>query len=468
MDYVGRLNTPLAVGPWPIFAADGFTTVPGEADDTDWTLYRNGDVYAVKDGVNDELVVVAELVAKPGRYKATYTPREPGNYTLEVRHPGANGGTAVHFEAVIRVDSVTLTEVGGFAVVPLLRGVSPTGEIVEFRVRFVLPDGTAFDPYELRKVEIRDAATDRLLFVVGAADIEGLGDGIYRVFSPLVIGQPITLRDRWYFRAFDGTETIRDFVRVVAEPVAVDDLLITVERLKRNETGGDDHLDGEGNPYPDQTYIEMIQGATAELAGQCDIVLKPTQFIERHDYRIDHYMEFGWFELDKRPVAEIVAVRARWPNGDTLFDIPPDWIVNLSPNFAQFNLVPQSGPLHTALAQNARGIGLMIPGMNSYWPGLFEVTYRAGFDVGKVPAHIQKAIALLAAIDFYNLSGEQVMGSGLQGWSIGVGGLSQSVTTTNSSTNAGHGAAILEFRRTLKILVGQIRQQYHGVSIGCG
>lgn len=467
MDYVGKLNQPLAVGPWPLFAADGYTAVEGEADATDWTLYRDGDVFAVKGGVNDDLVVIVELVAKPGRYRATFTPRDPGNYTLEIRHPGADGGAAVHFEAVIRVDSVTLTDMGGFAVVPLLRGVAGISEIVELRVRFVLPDGTPFDPFELRKVEIRDAATDKLLFVIGADDIDPIGDGVYRVFTPLAIARPITLRDRWFFRGFQGGEVTREFTRVVAEAVAVDDLLITIERLKRNEAGGDDHLDGDGNPYTDQTYIEMIQGAQDELASELDITLTPKQFVELHDYRIDHYAEFGWFELDRKPVAEILKVRAKWPNGDTLFEIPLEWVVNVSPNFAQFNLVPQSGPLHTALAQNARGVGLMIPGMNQSWPGLFEITYRAGFDVGKVPARIQKAIALLAAIDFYNLSGEQVMGSGLQGWSIGVGGLSQSVTTTNSSTNAGHGAVILEYRKTLKKLIPEIRRQYHGVSIGC-
>jgi len=467
MDYVGRLNQPLAIGPWPIFAADGFTTVPGEAEDTDWTLYRNGDVHAVNGGVNDELVVVAELDAKPGRYKATYTPREPGNYTLEVRHPGANGGAAVHFEAVIRVDSVTLTEVGGFAVVPLERGVAAVGNLVEFRVRFVLPSGDPFDPFELRKVELRDAGTDRLVATVGAADIDALGAGIYRVFTPLAVGASVTLRDRWYFRGFDGPEVTREFTRVVAEAVAAGDLLVSIERLKRQELGGVDLRHNDGSPFSDQDFIESITEATDRLAAELDIVLVPTAITERHDYRIDHYMEFGWFELDKVPLAEITAVRARWPNGDTLFEIPKDWLVVLNPNYGQFNLVPQSGPLHTALAQNARGIGLMIPGMNSYWPGLFEISYRAGFDVGKVPPRIGKAIALTAAIDNLNKAGEMIIGSGIASQSISIGGLSQSVSTTSSATNAGHGALILEYRKTLKEMLPAIRRQYHGVGIGC-
>lgn len=467
MDYVGRINVPLVIGPWPIFAADGFTAVEGQAGATDWTLYRDGDVYAAAGGPNAGVVTVTELVAKPGRYRATFIPPGPGNYTLEIRHPGANGGSAVHFEAVIRVDSVTMSDLGGFAVVPLMRGVAAVGTLVEFRVRFVLPDGASFEPFELRKVELSDASTGRVLFIIGADGIDPLGDGTYRVFPPLAIGQPITMRDRWFFKGFDGGEVTREFTRLVAEDVAVDDLLISIDRLKRNEAGGDDHLTGDGKPYPVDTYREMIRGATDQLAAECDIVLTPTRIVESHDYRLDHYMEFGWFELDRTPTAEILSVRARWPNGDTLFDIPLDWVVMVSGSFSQFNIVPQSGPLHTALAQNARGVGMMVPTMNQTWPGLFEIMYRAGFDVGNVPARIQKAIALLAAIDFYNLSGEQLNGLGLASWSIGIGGLSQSINTTNSPSYAGHGAVIGEYRKILSKLIPEIRRQYHGVSIGC-
>ena len=467
MDYVGRINVPLVIGPWPIFAADGFTAVEGQAGATDWTLYRDGDVYAAAGGPNAGLVAVSELVAKLGRYRATFTPPGPGNYTLEVRHPGADGGAAVHFEAVIRVDSVTLSDMGGFAVVPLERGVATVGNVVEFRVRFVLPDGTPFEPFELRKVDLLDAATDRIVATIGAANIDALGQGTYRVFTPLAVGAPVSLRDRWWFRGLDGPETNREFGRVVAESIAVGDLLISIERLKRQELGGADLRGNDGRPFSDQDFIESITEATDRMAAELDIILAPTRIVERHDYRLDHYMEFGWFELDKNPVAEILSVRAKWPNGDTLFDIPLDWVVMVSGNFSQFNLVPQSGPLHTALAQNARGVGMMVPTMNQTWPGLFEIAYRAGFDVGKVPPRIAKAIALTAAIDNLNKAGEMILGSGIASQSISIGGLSQSVSTTSSATNAGHGALIIEYRKTLKELLPAIRRQYHGVGIGC-
>lgn len=87
-------------------------------------------------------------------------------------------------------------------------------------------------------------------------------------------------------------------------------------------------------------------------------------------------------------------------------------------------------------------------------PNFFEVTYCTGFD--KVPDFLMYAIKTLATIPLFNIFGDIVFGAGLASFSLSLDGLSQSLATTNSSTNAGFGARVLNYTKELKTHVDNL------------
>jgi hypothetical protein len=456
----GKIGQPVRIQA-PIYELDGVTRKAGVAADVDVQVLVGGVDAALASTVN-------EIATDAGpEYLVTFTPLVEGLHTVRIRY----APTMTDLGDEVQVWRHNFNDLAGFTVLPLARAAVDVGNAVELRVRFVLNDGTPFDPFELRQVVITNADTSAVLWTIGAAGIERLAEGEYRVWTPVALGESLTLADRWYFKGFNGSEQSRGFARVVAAVVGATDLLVTVERLKRHELGGVDLTDNDGNPLALETFEESIREATDELAARLDIKLAPEVVTEHHDYDLSRWSMFGWTEVDHRPLREVLKVEASYQGSGYVLPFPVEWINIVDPDFGQFNVVPQTGTLEqflTMQAGNAVGslMPVLHPGGSPWWPNLFHVTYRAGFDVGKVPPRIQKAIALKAGIEILNIAGEMIIGSGIASQSISIGGLSQSVSTTSSATNAGHGALIIQFTNQLKELIPAIRRQYHGVSFG--
>ena len=96
-------------------------------------------------------------------------------------------------------------------------------------------------------------------------------------------------------------------------------------------------------------------------------------------------------------------------------------------------------------------------------PSFWEVTYCTGFDV--VPEFLMYAISMTATLRLFNIFGDIVLGAGLASFSLSLDGLSQSLATTNSATNSGFGARVLNYTKELKDIVNQLIGQYRGINI---
>ena len=78
--------------------------------------------------------------------------------------------------------------------------------------------------------------------------------------------------------------------------------------------------------------------------------------------------------------------------------------------------------------------------INAQVPNYWHIEYETGFC--KVPADLINLIGLLASINLFHIMGDLILGAGIASQSIGIDGLSQSISTTSSATNAGYGARI--------------------------
>lgn len=96
-------------------------------------------------------------------------------------------------------------------------------------------------------------------------------------------------------------------------------------------------------------------------------------------------------------------------------------------------------------------------------PNYWRVTYCTGFD--KVPSDLVNFIGKLAAINIFHILGDLIIGAGIASQSIGIDGLSQSIATTSSATNAGYGARIIGYTNDLKLSLPKLDSYYKGPSM---
>lgn len=83
-----------------------------------------------------------------------------------------------------------------------------------------------------------------------------------------------------------------------------------------------------------------------------------------------------------------------------------------------------------------------------------------------VPSGLIQAIGYIAAALPLDTAGDLIAGAGIGSFSIGVDGLTQSVATTSSATNAGYGAKLISYRNQVKQIIQTYKSEYKKPMIG--
>tara|TARA_Y100000034_G_C6889457_1_gene408917 strand:- start:496 stop:1845 length:1350 start_codon:yes stop_codon:yes gene_type:complete len=239
------------------------------------------------------------------------------------------------------------------------------------------------------------------------------------------------------------------------------DLLLTIDELADIYLFGATLTNDDGNPFPDRMFRHYIEAATDWLAKELDIQLIATDISEElHDHFAKDYGRWGYFQLHEYPIIGIDEVKFQYPSMTDEVIISDDWIVLCDGGV--------SGVIQVVPGQGNIADVLLIPGMlMPLWsgatgrvPGIWKISYRAGFEPGECPADLKHAIAMQAAIGVFNIAGDLIAGAGIANKSISVPGLSQNVGTTSSATNSGYGARIIEYQKELKEMLPNLRRFY--------
>lgn len=255
-------------------------------------------------------------------------------------------------------------------------------------------------------------------------------------------------------------------------------LIMSVEELKELYLFGVDLTDGDGNPYPDRLFEHYIRSAVAWLEKELDIpILARTFTDELHDHYAADYGRWGYFQLRNFPIVipdgtvlgepfdpvtnpSPVQVSFQYPSQDSEVEILQQWVVVVEEGTTGvIQIVPGQGNIADVL---------LIPGsLMPLWsgafgrvPGVWRFTYRAGFEVGDLPADLKHAIGMHASIGVFNIAGDLIAGAGIANISISVPGLNQNIGTTSSATNSGYGARIIEYQKELKEMLPNLRRYY--------
>lgn len=284
-----------------------------------------------------------------------------------------------------------------------------------------------------------------------------------------VFRDPTGLDSHWYRYSYFNAKTGAESAQGAAVQGQTDPALevVSIPELKENYLFGVELSDDSGRPYPNNMFRWYIKAAVSWLEHALDIPLRPLVVTaERVDFYREQFAKFQFFKTKYAPLISVEEVRLTYPTqAEATRIFPAEWIQpNLEAGFIE--IVPGSGSLAMPFFG---GGGLLLPtiygGMTRSVPHIMEVDYTAGFARGRVPEAIKHVAAMLAACGPLNIAGDLIAGAGVASYSMGLDGLSQSVSTTASATNAGYGARIIQYQKDIKAMVPELRNYYRGIRI---
>jgi hypothetical protein len=255
----------------------------------------------------------------------------------------------------------------------------------------------------------------------------------------------------------------------LSEPRLGDDTstanIMTVEELKTIYLFGLDLTNDAGEPFPDQMFEWGIRWAIGIVERQLDILVRPTVFVDqRYDYYRGDYLYWTIINLRENPVISVEGVKVTWPTNTTVIDFPKDWI-QLRADSGQVNIVPTSGTLSQVLFTAGGSFLPLVASGRDFVPNILAVDYTAGFPEGQVPIEIRDLIGKYAAFTPLNVAGDLIVGAGIASKSVSIDGLSQSINTTSSATNAGYGARLTQYTKEIKDVLPMLRRYYKRLNL---
>jgi hypothetical protein len=241
------------------------------------------------------------------------------------------------------------------------------------------------------------------------------------------------------------------------------DLLLTAQQVKDTFLFGVNLTDDDGNEMPNALIEFYIRSAQAWIQRELGIMLHSTNIVnESHDYYYDDYTNFGHVKLLHYPVQEVSRYSIQFPVSNTVLEFDPRWFKTDSVG-GQVNLIPTEGTFSAILmGQGGVYLPLLYSGRD-YIPYIVFIDYKAGFEESDVPPDILELIGMKAAMGPLNIAGDLIVGAGIASKSLSIDGLSQSIGTTSSATNAGYGARIIQYEKTIKQLLNTIRLNLRGI-----
>lgn len=194
------------------------------------------------------------------------------------------------------------------------------------------------------------------------------------------------------------------------------------------------------------------------------------KFIEQSmDYYRDDYWNKFPILRTKLPVKKPLSL-AGMLNGIEQIRYPGDWLNSKKDSegnyYKKIHMVP------TGSISGSSG-SVLLSGITAYYgmtayndiPNYFTVQYLTGFDLGHIPFDLIDLVGKYAAIKIFHIAGDIVLGQGgLTSISLGVDGLSQSISTAASSSGSAYGARIKAYLTDIDVYLKRLKSYYKGIN----
>ena len=218
----------------------------------------------------------------------------------------------------------------------------------------------------------------------------------------------------------------------------------------------------DGKVISAQMMEFYIDAATEETENSLDIKIMPQIISESNDFWYDDYRAWGYSRW-QYPIKAAFALTGFLGDVEQIV-YPSEWLSSRKTNGNLFGrnmyLVPTNGTA-TSSSVVYSGVSPSIGFFGNrqvpnYWTGV----YCTGFD--KAPKDLLNFIGKLASINVFHILGDIILGAGIASQSIGIDGLSQSIATTSSATNAGYGARVSGYIADNKLAYPKLKGYYKG------
>lgn len=217
----------------------------------------------------------------------------------------------------------------------------------------------------------------------------------------------------------------------------------------------------DGRPMSDETIYFYIESAQREIETYLDIKLIPQTFRETLHYRYDDIIKWGRMKTTY-PVVEPISMKGRLGNVHRI-EYPKEWLVSRQTSddtyFRVINIVPSSSPIVNT--PTMLGVMPMTMYSNDAIPFYWDIEYTTGYK--KIPYDLVNFIGKLAACNVFNNLGDLILGAGIASQSIGIDGLSQSISTTSSAENSGYSSRVKAYLADLKESLPRVVSRYRGI-----
>lgn len=247
-----------------------------------------------------------------------------------------------------------------------------------------------------------------------------------------------------------------------------EEIVMSPEELMSLYFYGINITSNDGSKISNDVIRFQIKAAQQEVEKHLEIRLVPKLIEQSIDYfRSDYWQSFPILRT-KLPVKKPLSMIG-FLNGIEQIKYPPQWLNTKKDSeghyFKKIHVIPTGSTVGNSSGVILSGITAYY-GMASYSdiPNYFDVQYVTGFDVDNIPYDVLDLVGKLAAIRMFHIAGDLVLGNGLSSISLGVDGLSQSVSTTKSSNSSAYGARITSYLKDIEATSKRLKVFYKSLN----
>lgn len=220
----------------------------------------------------------------------------------------------------------------------------------------------------------------------------------------------------------------------------------------------------DGTVLNDETIKFHIKAAQQEIEKYLEIRLNITLIDQTIDYFRDDYWNKFPIMKTKLPVKTPLSLMG-FLNGVEQIRYPREWM-NVKKDsegmyFKKINIIPTGAVTGTSGSVLLSGITAYY-GLTAYndIPNYFSVQYITGFDTDHYPFDIIDLIGKYASIRLFAVLGELPLGAGISSVSLGIDGLSQSLSSTKSGSTSAYQARINQYIKDTDSYLAKLKNFY--------
>lgn len=222
---------------------------------------------------------------------------------------------------------------------------------------------------------------------------------------------------------------------------------------------------GDGTSFSSESMRYYIQAAQQEVESFFNLKLVK-QFVEEKltYHRSDYWQNFPIL-FTNYPVDKPMSLTGRYNNLEQI-SYPTEWLSTNQNSYGihkrRVSIVPTGSAVARANAEIIlSGITTQVGTQHfNMIPDYWDLQYITGFGIDNMPMDLMNLTGKLATFGPLGIAGDLILGAGISAQSIGVDGLSQSISSTSSATNSGYGSRILQYDREIKETVKKLKLVY--------